>query len=162
MSYFTLPVSFWGYAIQTSYYLLNNISLKSVAKTPHELWTSIKIILNHICKWGCHSYVLDKELNKLDSHSKVCMFVGYPRGTIEGYFYNPKDNKVLIFTNATFLEESYIQDIKSQSKVMLEEMSNSIVALTVPEVENISINKERPIEQQTLRSLVVVGGFFDN
>ena len=32
---------------------------------------------------------------------------------------------------------------------MLEEMSNSIVASTVPYVENIPINEERPIEQKT-------------
>ena len=59
---------------------------------------------------------------------EVCMFVGYPRGTKMGYLYNPNKNKVLISTNETFLEESYIQDFKSRSKVMFEDMSNNIVA----------------------------------
>ena len=34
---------------------------------------------------------------------------------------------------------------------MLEEISNSIVALTIPDAKNILINAKRPIEQQTLR-----------
>ena len=34
---------------------------------------------------------------------------------------------------------------------MLEEMSNSIIAMMVPDVEKIPINEERPIEQQTSR-----------
>ena len=62
-----------------------------------------------------------------------------------------KENKVLISTNATFLEKSYIQEFKSQSKVMLEEIFNSIVSSMIPDVENILINEERLIKQQTLR-----------
>ncbi len=34
---------------------------------------------------------------------------------------------------------------------MLEEISNSIVASVIPNVESISINEERPIERQTPR-----------
>ena len=79
------------------------------------------------------------------------MFVGYPKGIKRGYFYNLKENKVLISTNATFLEESYVKDFKSRSKVMLEDMSNSIVASEVPNVESDPINKERQIEQQIPR-----------
>ena len=60
------------------------------------------------------------------------MFVRYPRGTKGDYFYNPKEGKVLISTNATFLEESYIKKFKSRSKVILEEISNGIVTSVVP------------------------------
>ena len=79
------------------------------------------------------------------------MFVGYPRRIKGGYFYNLKEGKILISTNATFLEENYIQDFKSRIKVMLEEMSNSIVTLVVHDVENVPINEERLIVQQTPR-----------
>ena len=38
MSYSTLLTSFWGYALLTACYPLNNDPSKSVPKTPHELW----------------------------------------------------------------------------------------------------------------------------
>ena len=60
-----------------------------------------------------------------------------------GYFYNPKENKVFVSMNVTFLEDSYVQDFKSRSKVMLEDMSNNIVASEVPNVESDPINEER-------------------
>ena len=37
MSYSTLPISFWGYALNTAMYLLNLVPSKSVPKTPVEL-----------------------------------------------------------------------------------------------------------------------------
>ena len=37
MSYSTLPTTFWGYALLTACYLLNNVPSKSVPKTPHKL-----------------------------------------------------------------------------------------------------------------------------
>ena len=80
--------------------------------------------------WGCPAHVLDKESTKLDSRSEVCMFVGYPRETKGGYFYNPKKNKV-----------------------MLEDMSNSIVASEVPNVDIYPINEERQVKQQIPREL---------
>ena len=37
LSYSTLPISFWGYALNTAMYLLNSVP-KSIPKTPIELW----------------------------------------------------------------------------------------------------------------------------
>ena len=71
------------------------------------------------------------------------MFVGYPKKTKWGYFYNPKENKVFVSTNVTFLMDSYVQEFKFRSKVMLEDMSNNIVASEVPNVESDPINEER-------------------
>ena len=81
---------------------MNSVPSKSVPKTLHELWTEKKTTLDHIRIWGCPAHVLDKESTKLDSRSKVCMFVGYPKETKWGYFYNPKENKILIFTNVRY------------------------------------------------------------
>ena len=44
MSLSTLPLSFWGYALETSAYILNMVSSKSVLKTPMEMWTGRKLI----------------------------------------------------------------------------------------------------------------------
>ncbi|KAL5564391.1 hypothetical protein UlMin_027555 [Ulmus minor] len=124
-----------------------------VPKTPHELWTGKRTTLNHIRIWGCPAHVLDKESGKLDSRSEVCMFVGYPRETKGGYFYNLKENKVFVSMNVIFLEESYIQDFKARSKVILEDMSNRIVSSEVPNVDSYPINEERQTEQQIPKGL---------
>ena len=39
MSRASLPISFWGYALETSAHILNLVPTKKVAKTPHEMWT---------------------------------------------------------------------------------------------------------------------------
>ena len=45
----TLPLSFWGYALETTGYILNMVSSESVPKTPMEMWIGRKLILSHIC-----------------------------------------------------------------------------------------------------------------
>ena len=47
MSLSTLPLSFWGYALETIT-ILNMVPSKSVPKTPTEMWTGRKLILSHI------------------------------------------------------------------------------------------------------------------
>ena len=41
LSYSTLPISFWGHALNTAMYLLNIVPLKFVPKTPVELWNGL-------------------------------------------------------------------------------------------------------------------------
>ena len=48
MSYSTLPVSFWGYALNTAMHLLNLVPSKSVPKTPVELWNGRKPSMRHL------------------------------------------------------------------------------------------------------------------
>ena len=38
MSKSGLPLSFWGYALETAAFTLNRVPSKSVDKTPHEMW----------------------------------------------------------------------------------------------------------------------------
>ena len=52
------------------------------------------------------------------------MFIGYPKGTRGGIFYNPKEKKVIVSTHATFLEEDYMNNFKPKSKVVLEELDS--------------------------------------
>ncbi|RVX12712.1 Retrovirus-related Pol polyprotein from transposon TNT 1-94 [Vitis vinifera] len=122
MSYSSLPTSFWGYALQTAVYILNIVLSKSIPNTPLELWNGRKPSLRHIRIWGCPAHVLKGKTGKLKPRSKVCMFVGYPKGTRGGMFYSAQDNKVFVSTNATFLEYNYMADFKPRSKVVLEEL----------------------------------------
>ncbi|KAH9752503.1 Integrase catalytic domain-containing protein [Citrus sinensis] len=123
LSYSSLPISFWGLALETAVYLLNLVPSKSVLKTPIELWSGHKPSLRHVRIWGSPTHVLKPKADKMDSRSEVCMFVGYPKGTRGGLFYSPQDRKVIVSTDFTSLEEDYMNNFKPKSKVILEELS---------------------------------------
>ena len=119
LSYSSLPISFWGYALETATYLLNLVPSKSASKTPTELWNGRKASLNHIRIRGAPAHVLRKEPHKLESRTKVCLFIGYPKGTRGGFFYSSSDKKVIVSTNAKILEEDYVNNFKPKSMVIL-------------------------------------------
>ncbi|KAM2234893.1 hypothetical protein ACFXTI_013101 [Malus domestica] len=108
MSSADLPVTFWGYAINTTAYLLNKVPSKSVSQTPYEIWHGRKPSLNHIKIWGCEAYVKKLEATKLEAISVKCYFVGYPRETMGYEFYHPDDQKVFVARTAMFLEEQFV------------------------------------------------------
>ena len=103
MSFLSLPLSFWGYAIQCALYILNVVPSKSIQKTPMELWNGCKPSLHHFRIMGCPAHELKGKTRKLESRSEVCMFVGYSKETRGGNFYSPKENKTFVSTNANFL-----------------------------------------------------------
>ena len=125
LSYSSLPISFWGYALETATYLLNLIPSKSISKTTTELWNGSKPSLNHIRIWGAPDHVLKKEPHKLESRTEVCLFIGYPKGTRGGLFYSSSEKKVIVSTNVKFLEEDYVNNFKPKSKVILEELDST-------------------------------------
>ena len=125
MSFATLSLSFWGYAVKTALYILNVVPSKSVPKTPQELWNGRKGSLRHFRIWGSPAHVLMANPKKLEPRSKVCLFVGYPKETKGGYFYCPVENKVFVSTNAVFLEEDFMKDRKPRSAIVLNEISDN-------------------------------------
>ena len=88
MSQADLPLSFWGYALETAAFTLNRVPTKSVEKTPYEIWTGKRPGLSFLKVWGCEAYV--KRLM-----SDKYFFVGYPRETKGYYFYNKADLMVM-------------------------------------------------------------------
>ena len=79
MSYSDLLKFLWGYALETVAYILNSVLTKSIQNTPVESWTSRKASIQHYKIWGCLTYVLKKKIEKLDTKSKLCYFLGYPK-----------------------------------------------------------------------------------
>ena len=80
--------------------------------------------------------MLKVKTDKLESKSEVCTFVEYPKGTKGWIFYNPREQKVLVSTNAVFFKEDYMIDRKSLEKVILEEIQeNSIPNPSMTELE---------------------------
>ena len=66
--------------------------------------------------------MLNGKTDKLEPRTEVCFLVGYPRGTKSGLFYSQKDQKVIVSTNAWFLEEDYVMNHKPRNRIVLEEL----------------------------------------
>ena len=47
MSYSSLPDSFWGYALETTAYIINQVPSKTIPGTPYQRWSGKKSILSH-------------------------------------------------------------------------------------------------------------------
>ncbi|KAK6122520.1 hypothetical protein DH2020_043748 [Rehmannia glutinosa] len=129
-----LTTYFWGYVIQTTISLLNMVPSKYVPKTPLEFWNGRKPNLRHIRIWGCITHVLKGKMEKMETRSEVCIFIGYPKGTRGYYLYIPQDKKVFVCTNATFLDDRYIEERVSKSKVLLEEIRKNLPSSSIAEI----------------------------
>ena len=57
--------SLWGYALETTVYILNRVLSKSVVVTPYEIWTNKKSYFSDPKVWGCPTYVKRIMLEKL-------------------------------------------------------------------------------------------------
>ena len=142
MSYSSLPDSFWGYALETAAYILNQVPSKTVPGTPYERWCGRKSSLGHIKIWGCPAHVLRQKTSKLASRSELCLFVGYPKGTKGYIFYSPSDKKTFVSTNARFLEEDYIKSMKPRSELVLEELLGENASTSQSEIVSEPIIEE--------------------
>ncbi|KAK1697208.1 hypothetical protein QYE76_013905, partial [Lolium multiflorum] len=127
MSLTDLPLSFWGYALETAAFTLNRAPSKSVATTPYELWFNKKPKLSFLKVWGCEAYVKKLQPDKLEPKAEKC--VGYT-------FYHRSEGKIFVAKNGTFLEKEFLTKEVTGRKVELDEVTEpSLVdqSSTVPE-----------------------------
>ena len=122
MSNAELPLSFWGYALETAAYLLNRVPTKSVPKTPYELWMTRKPCFNYIKTWGCSAFVKKQDPSKLEARAVLCNLVGYPKFSTGYIFYQSDEQKIIVSRNATFLEKEFLNKEISGSMIELEEI----------------------------------------
>ena len=162
MSFAQFSDSFWGYSLETTVYILNNVPSKSVSETPYELWKGRKGSLRHFRIWGWPTHVLEQNPKKLEHRSKLCLFVSYPKEARGGLFYDPQDNKICVSTNATFLEEDHIKNHNLCSKIVLSKISTD--ATDIPSSSTKVViklgNLVNHILLKSWESLKVVGGLF--
>ena len=125
MSLTELPLSFWGYALETAAFTLNRAPSKSVETTPYEIWNGKKPKLSFLKIWGCDAYVKRLQPNKLDPKSDKCYFVGYPKETVGYYFYHRTEGKVFVAKNGVFLEKEFLAKEVSGRTVQLDEIGES-------------------------------------
>ncbi|KAL0290353.1 UNVERIFIED_CONTAM: hypothetical protein Sangu_2576600 [Sesamum angustifolium] len=95
MSFTELPLSFWGYVLETA------------ARV-----------------WGTPAYVKRLVVDKLDSRSSLCRFIGYLKETVGYYFYDPSKQKVFVSRNVVFLERGFPTDTR-RDELLLEESSEA-------------------------------------
>ena len=75
MSLTNLPLSFWGYALESAAFTLNRAPSKSVKMTLYELWFGKKPKLSFLKVWGCDAYVKKLQAEKLKPKSEKCVFI---------------------------------------------------------------------------------------
>ena len=122
MSLTDLPLSFWGYALETAAFTLNRAPSKSVETTPYELWFGAKPKLSFLKVWGCEAYVKKLMPDKLEPKAEKCVFIGYPKETIGYTFYHRTEGKVFVAKNGSFLEKEFLSKEVSGRKVELDEV----------------------------------------
>jgi hypothetical protein len=132
MSQTDLPLSFWGYALETATFGLNRVSTMSVERTPYEIWTWKHSRLSFLKVWGCEAYVKHLMSDKLTPKSDKSFFVGYLRETKGYYFYNNAEGKVFVARNGLFMEKEFLSKGVSGSKVQLEEIQETPENISAP------------------------------
>ncbi len=107
MSLTNLPLSFWGYALETTAFTLNRAPSKSVDTTLYELWFNKKQKLSFLKVWGCDAYVKKFHPDKLKPKSEKCVFIGYPKETVGYTFYHRSEGKIFVAENGSFWRRSF-------------------------------------------------------
>src|ERR1700678_3031406 len=81
-----LPMSFWGWAVQTSQYLRNRLPMSTLSSslTPFEVLMGKKPNLSHLRIWGCQCFVtIPPELRtKAGPRRFEAIFVGYEEARV--------------------------------------------------------------------------------
>ena len=106
MVHSTLPKIFWGEVISTITYILNRVPTKAIDQTPYELWTSRKLDIGNLRKWGSVAHVLIpyQLRSKLDYKTNRCTLIGYPDKSKGWRFYH-KDKRLIESKDVEFLEK---------------------------------------------------------
>nr|GEX57014.1 zinc finger, CCHC-type [Tanacetum cinerariifolium]GEX61598.1 zinc finger, CCHC-type [Tanacetum cinerariifolium] len=71
---------------------------------------------------GCEALVKREPLNKLESRSIKCIFVGYPKEMMGYYFYYPTKNKIFVARYVEFSESNLISQEASGSLLDFDEI----------------------------------------
>ena len=96
MSLTDLPLSFWGYALETAAFTLNRAPSKSVETAPYELWFGKKPKMSFLKVWGCDAYVKKFQTDKLEPKSEKCVFIEYTKETVGYTFYHRSEGKIFV------------------------------------------------------------------
>ena len=151
MGFVTLPISFWRYALETIYYILNKVLSKSVNKTPYEIWSRCKPVLSYLRIWRCPAYVKRLKTDKLRPRSDKCLFVRYSKDTKGYHFYLTEEQKVFISNRTVFLEKKFFGKGTNATKIKLSEVCEVEIP-TYTKSDLIGETNLEPVEMPLRRS----------
>ncbi|GJU00288.1 retrotransposon protein, putative, ty1-copia subclass [Tanacetum coccineum] len=100
------------------------VPTKKVDKTPYELLYGKVPNLSYLKVWGCEALVKRYTPDKLQQRSIKCIFIGYPKETMNYYFYFPPENKIFVARYAEFFEKSLITQEVNGRAINLEEIQD--------------------------------------
>ncbi|CAN1263655.1 Retrovirus-related Pol polyprotein from transposon TNT 1-94 [Linum perenne] len=106
----SLPIKFWGYAVNHSVHLINRLPTPVLnGRTPFEVLTSKTVSYDHLRVFGClvYSTILTPGRLKFDSRASTCVFLGFPANTKGYYLYNLQNNQVSISRDVVFHESLF-------------------------------------------------------
>ena len=121
MSFTDLSLYLWGHALLSTVYLLNRVPSKSIPTTSYEIWHDKKLNLGHLKIWRCSVYIKRQMADKLKARSMKAHFIGYPKKSIEYYFYFLDDHNVIVSQHVMFFKKQFIQDGSNGRLIELEE-----------------------------------------
>ncbi|WVZ48804.1 LOW QUALITY PROTEIN: hypothetical protein U9M48_000211 [Paspalum notatum var. saurae] len=102
-----MPGTFWGEAVHTAVFVLNQSPTRSVAgKTPYEAWHGEKPAVHFLCTFGClaHAKVTRPHMAKLEDRSKKMVFIGYEPGSKAYRLYDPVARRLHVSRDVIFDE----------------------------------------------------------
>ena len=161
MSLTDLPLSFWGYALETTAFTLNMAPLKSVETTPYELWFGNKPKLSFLRVWRCDAYAKRLQPDKLEPKLEKFIFIGYPKETVGYTIYHISEGKISVAKNGSFLEKEFLLKEVSGRKVELDEVivptlnlessssEKSVPVMPTPISEEANDDDHEPLDQVT-------------
>ena len=109
MSLTNLPLSFWGYALETAAFTLNRAPSKNPLRRHRMNYGLARNLSCHFLKvWGRNAYVKRLQPDKLEPKAEKCVFIGYPKETIGYAFYHRSEGKIFVAKNGSFLEKEFL------------------------------------------------------
>jgi hypothetical protein len=105
-----------------------------VPKTPYEIWTGRKPILNYLYVWDClaEAKLFNPNIRKLDPKTVSCHFIDYPDKSNGFRFYCPDRYIKIVETRHTiFLEDEVIRGSTVPREIRLEEKQVCVPTLMV-------------------------------
>lgn len=120
LHHFSMPLQFWGEAINTAVYVLNRVSSRTLhGDTPYTKWYGLKPDVSYFRIFGslCYAHIPKPLCRKLDSKARECIFVGYCTTSKAYRLWCPREKKIVITRDVIFDEEtsSHFSTLNSSS-----------------------------------------------
>ena len=147
-----MPDYLWGEALRTASYILNQVSSKSIPKTPFELWSRRKPNLHHFRIWGCKAEVriYNPQIKKLDPKTISGYFVGYCiRSRGSRFFYPSHTMRIVELDRAVYFEDDFgFDDSNGPKEPQFREENLFIPSVVVPDRDIINPVVDEPMVGQ--------------